>query len=69
MKFSDFIKKTGFGPTYVCHSLLYRPDSRPALIADSLNYKPTKKELMDMRQLISGKKDLATLFPELKKAS
>lgn len=67
MKFSEFIEKTGFGQTYAAHSLLYKPDSRPVLLAQSLGYEPTELEYMDMRRLISGKKIAGTI--QLKQVS
>jgi hypothetical protein len=69
MKFSDFIKKTGFAPTYAAHSLLYKPKSRPVLMANSLGYEPSELDFMNMRRLISGKKQLADVFPEIQKIS
>ena len=69
MNFSDFINQTGFAPTYAAHSLLYKPNSRPVLLAKSLKYQPSETELKDMRRLIAGKKEVYSLFPDLKKAS
>jgi hypothetical protein len=69
LNFTTFIEKTDYSGAWVAHCLLYQPKSKPSLLADLLGYKPTDFEKAQMRKLIAGRGDVATLFPEFEQAS
>lgn len=64
MTFADFIEQTDYSPTHVAHSLLYKPNSRPSKLAQTLGYSPSVDDMKNMRKLIAGKGDHSELFKQ-----
>lgn len=69
MTFKEFVNATGYSAIYVAQCLTYRPKSRPAILAKSLNYEPTEVDRKKMMNLVASKEKVESLWPEFKKAS
>lgn len=64
MTFTEFIKFSNYSATWAATCVLYKPDTRPAKLAERLGFNPGKEERSKMCLVISGKK-MEDVFPSV----
>ena len=57
INFQTFLDKTGYTAPYAARSVLYSPESRPALLAVALNL-DVEGERLKMIQIVAGKESI-----------